>query len=546
MNIKQAEEFQRLLKLIEAHKQLAKSENDLISEAIRWYNGEFHGGEKTDGDTAVAMHSNYSFALLDSMSASLVPQNPRPHCKPRIPDAQDGALMTERVLERDSQATRLDQICRRAVRWAGLARRGAGKVVWSETSQRPCAYVLDPRRLWWDFDVQLDQSGYTIEVTPMKAALVDRRIKKGEYKAKGRPNKGGVFPKWLQGKHGTSDEKKRDKLRGLFEWFTVYEIHLIDKGEVWHIAEGSAAPLLYSDEHLYNSVPNNYVCLSFHDNLIDERGMSDVLLTRNLQIRANELDQLEMEHVLRTIPFFFFDKRAFDSDDLDAIEAAEPGDMIGVSPTEGRKVSEVFWSSPTPGLSPDFTRARQNVAAQLQFLTGLADWLRGLPLDTETATDAALTEMGVRNRMTLRGAEVDNFQKAIFEKMLLLRIEKMGPSEVIHVNLKPSDGATTEVRHGDLVADLDIEIIAYDPLEYNKPLRIAQLLKLRAQLAGAPYVDWVRLDRLIIGLHDEDPSLIVSGPEAPADAAIAAEQDLAQLAGAPENGGPLPPEVMPT
>jgi hypothetical protein len=129
----------------------------------------------------------------------------------------------------------------------------------------------------------------------------------------------------------------------------------------------------------------------------------------------------------------------------------------------------------------------------------------------------ALTEQALKNRFTIRGMRVRQFQTSIVERFLLLRRAMM--REPVDVGGFEPGEPPRQARVEDLAAVLGVEIVAYDPMEYNKGVRRAELLRLRQALAGSPHIDIMKMDREILALHEADPSLVVAPAIPPAAAA---------------------------
>jgi len=553
VNIKQIQ------RLIEAHKEIAKAESKEWAELVRWHNGEFFGGETEGGNTDALMHTNYLFAAADSISAALIPHNPRAHCRPKHPQDTDAARRAERLLTSDFKASRIDEISRLSIRRTILKGRSMAKTVWNPDTKQPEARDIEPVRLWWDFDVPLEESEYVIEVTTLKEHELQKRLKRSKAADGSRPSatyskkglvesSGDQFPRWLMELPDHDTTSKWASVKDIFQWYLIYEVWFPQQGEVVHLMEG-ASDFLFKGKTPYGMVNNPYVMLAFLDNLEDHRGLSDAKLIRNLQARINELQQIQLEHVHRTIPGVMYDERAIGDADIEKLEDVEPGEYKGLSPTEGRSIQDSFAPTPTPTLSPDFYQALRKAEEDLQFVIGLPDWIRGQVNNVETATEMALTENSIRNRFTLRQSRIRRWHEAIAERFLMLRQELMEDPVDIG-GFTPSD-VPVPATPQDVAAVFNMEVVAYDPMDWNKAVRRESMMQVRGMWMGAPHIDIVKIDREIANLMEIDPTVVVDGPQQPGQVAAAAGADPMALAAgaAPEEilagGGPMPPGPMP-
>jgi hypothetical protein len=531
--------------LIDVHLGIARQETDRWSKYLQWYLNRFRTSDtqQNEGDDVeLNEHTNYLFALVDTISASLVPLNPNMHARPESPDAADRALVVERLLRQDIKATRLRKVSRRCIRRTVLFGRAPAKVVWDELIQAPRVYDVKPEWLWWNFEVPFEQSPYYIEYTTVPDEEMQRRLKRPKtpdgrrpaaiYNRKGltgQSMKGG--PHWLRTVlQSNTTRNLTDKVEELFSAHVVYEIYFPREDRCVHLMPG-AEVALYDGPAPYGMVPNPYAIVSFHDRLEDERGLSDAELIDSLQFRMNELSQLAMEHILRSMPWMAYDRDAVDKDSIEALEEAAPGDLVGVSVRQGKTVRDAFAEGPTPSLTPDFYRERSRIQEDIQLISGFPDWARGRNVRAEVATEVALQESALKTRFTQREQDVADFHAEIGNRMLLLRREMMPEDQKVWVpSVERFNDALTD--HGDPVwltsAHLegvrDVDVVPYDPQSYNKPMRREALKGLVGLLKNTgldAIADMPRLMRLIIQLHEEDPSVISSGPMAPADAVAA-------------------------
>lgn len=544
--------------LVDVHEALQKKDSDLWDELTRWYQGVFWGGEATAGNDDVEMHTNYGYALLDSMSASLVPQNPRGHAKPvsHEADVLDRARLAERMLDQDIRGTLLDELTRIAVRQTILAGRWFAKCAWVQALKAPRAQLVDARRLWWDFDVALDASPYIIEARTVRSDWLDAKIAAGAFNPDGLVDARDIqaIPSYLmpRDQRGRQDsqagdglEALRDRVRHLFRDRLIYEVHLLREERMLLFMRDAQAPL-YDGPRPYRLVSNPYVQLGFNDNLRDQRGMSDLVLIRALQQRLNEMDQLAQEHALRSLGGTLYDKAALDEDDAAAVAAMKPGEMRGVKVPNNKDIRHIIATLPGPTLSPDFHIERNRIEASIAFVVGLPEWSRGqISSGEHPATEFALTEQSLKNRFTLRAGRVRDFHRGIVSRFALLRQEFMAEDEEVFVPGLLPDEAPLNAKVDDLMAVAEFEIVAYDPMEYNKTLRRAELMKYRAMWLGAPHIDMVKVDQELARLGDIDPSVVIAGPMAPAQAALGAQTDLAAAAAGLAPGAPMPPVMNP-
>lgn len=530
--------FKLLSELIKLHMQIGKEEADRWDELLRWYNGEFRGGETSAASTVLSEHTNLLFPLVESMSAVLAPTNPRFHAKARGPGFEDQSLYAERLLMRDLQAASWRKVLRKTIRRTIITGRSPVKTVWNDKVQAPRVYDVPPRRLWWDFDMPFTESPYYIEATFVSANEMRRRMKNKSigYNEEGFVQTGAGIPGWLHeaNTRGSKGTDLRRAVDGIFKKHLVFEVVFPHENRCIHIMLDAEKPLL-DGACAYTSVRNPYTMLAYNDNLVDERGIADAQLIRMHQQRLNELNQLAVEHILRSMPWTAYDSSQLDEDEVGAIEEAGPGDLIGLKPSRGKSLRDCLFNGPTPMLSPDFHRERARVDADLRFVVGLPEWIRGQITGAETATDVALTEDATRDRFAQRNADTADMTREVVYRMLLLRQEMMSNKERVFLEDPASAGTGQEVTVEDLMAISDMEVVPHNPEVHNRIVRREALKRLYTMFAstGADrYIDMPRLAKTIVQLHDEDPSLVSAGPLSPAEAEAAAMQNIDMTTGA--------------
>ena len=526
--------------LVRAHQQEQKVEAETWEQVLAWYNGLFTGDGGADQDSD-PMHLNLGFVIVDSVSAALAMHKPRFSGKPVAADKHDLANAAQLAMDRDAKASDLEAVSRRSCRRALAFPRSFAKVVWNPEMKAPRVYDLDPRRVWWDFEVPFEESEYVIEVISIKRKDLERLTKRFTDPAtgkrrEGRLNADGILkspqekgrPQWLLG----HKDRLGDKTSSLWDWLVIYEIHFPREGKMVMFMLG-AEKFLYEGPGPSKLVPNPYTMLTFHDNLRDYRGMSDCSLVKSTQAKINELDELAFQHAVVSIPGTLVDGDMVTEVEVGKLEETAAGAIkrIKLGNTKGKTLRDAVMPEPTPTLSPDFYALRRTLMDSAMLVLGLPDWLRGqVTKNLETATQAALTEQGVKSRFTMRENQVKKFMTDIGERMLLLRQEHMDAKDFVDIGGLAPEGLPDRVTVRELSALVDIEVVAHDPMDFTPEVRLRNLQNLVAQYGASGMLDLERALRRIFKLANEDGSLV-----------IPAQQAAAANAAVDAGAGPTPP-----
>lgn len=516
--------FAQVKELVDAHKKYATEESGDWKLLVEWYNGTF-----SFGSTRFPTYMNLLFMLSDSIGAAMSLDNPRFKMRPVRPsiDLQSIARTAGLVLDADARNSNLKDSINQVSRSCVVFPRAFMKVAWNHHTRAPYTIPLNARQVWWDFGRPFSDSKYVIAAYDYDDDDVKRGLKDG----------------WDREGVATTDHTKsfiRDtptalnNLDRLFKRRVVYEVLFPRKDRCVHFMEGAEKPL-YDGPLPYRTVKNPYVMLSFHDNQRDYRGLSDAMLVRDIQSAINELDATAVEHAVRSVPVTLVDSSALESDTIDAIASAKPGDMIPVDgqKLQGRSLRDAIAAAPSPSLSPDYASIRGQLVDTALWVVGLPDFMRGQARkNLETATQAAQVEYGVKNRFSYRAGKVRQLMEEVGRRMWLLRLEHMHPHERVIVAPEYDEGMARSASVRDLAAMSDVEILAHDPLERSDEQDFQKLASLLGMLGQTGALDVTQVSRRLMELAHQDPELVKDAQEV-----AAAQAQLAQAQGAAQPMG---------
>lgn len=488
-------------RLVRVHHESLKKESQEWDDLIKWYNGE------NIGDPERKMYLNLGFMLADSVGAAMSLRNPRFHLHAKRADLDDKARAGSKVLDQDAQANHLSDRINEMVRKAVLYPRAFAKVVWHSKLRRPHVIALDPRQVWWDKGYKFEEAPYIGATFAFRKDEIEDMVEKG-WNPKGVPDHPAekTRPWWMKSKDKQTDETLADilKLR------LVHEIIFPGENRCVHYMTG-AEKFLYDGPLPYERVANPYVKLSFHSNLKDEGGLSDCQLVKVLQGAINELDETLIDHAKRSVPITLMDQEALGEDAIEAIVDARVGELVGVQGSNmgGRPLSAALAAAPMPTMSPDFYQARRQMHETAMWVVGLPDWMRGQATkNLETATQAAQTEQGMRNRFTYRLGLVNECMRQIGQRMWELRLEHMDPYERVALTPQDQKALPPHATLKDLEAAREIELIAHDPMNASPEADIQKLSNILAQLGPTGALDIAAVAKKMMLLAGLDPSLV--------------------------------------
>lgn len=473
-----------------------------------------------DEDRDLKMETNYPFAYIDTMVASICPTNPQVTISSVDPERRDIAKKWERLANSTMRWNKLYRRGWRSTGHAALCGFGITKTYYDMRRRRPFTTSIHPRRVIWDRSVEdWDDITYIAEATVLRrdqfmARAKRKRMSGGlskppQYKASvAQQAQFTEIPQWLR--KSTSDLTK-DAPKGVFDYVVVWEFYDFVGGNYWHMLDSVEEPL-FEGGLPYERVRNPYDLIVFNDNLEDSRGISDIHLIWNSQMRLNEIDTLELLHALGSMPVNLVDEAAIEDPEsaLDALQHANgPNAHVKLRLKPGRDIRSVFGSTPTVQLSPSFDRMRARTEARMEFTLGLPQYMRGNLGEAEIATEAALANAGLQTRNGRRVRVLEEWQAAVAWKIVALYAENHDPAMPIPV--RDANERTGEVLDfGELGFEdpmnlerdwfFEFEAAPYSPAENDAAIQLQNLQRFAPLLLQSPWVDNQKFVRRLLEL----------------------------------------------
>lgn len=539
--------FEQMRHIIEVHKKKAQHDQKEWDKHRKTYLSEEWAAQDNANLPArlqgkdseeLNLETNYPYAYVDTMVASVCPTNPRVDVfarRERLRDQAEGrAALINDTFYRCDFFKRLWEAARRA----SVFPRSFTKVTWDPRRKRPSFRVLNPHFVWFDQSASIwDDISYIIEVTVMKRSDFERLTKKpgpgnttGRYKAKAA--KGvtfGRFPTWL--KDQARDRASiNDASMEAFEYTVVYEFYDLSeaKGRFYHISEDVEEPLFAGDLP-YRFLRNPFHMLVFNDNLYDLGGVSDVKLIANMQSRLNELETLQLRWLQTSLPFVLFDKMAVDNPEQIAenVQQNSSGGPILIpvdrAVDDQTPISNIFYTVPMPSLPITWDKEAEKLDDKIQYILGIPAYARGAVGTTDVATEVALADTATRTRNGHRQKCIYDLVKWAAIAIIGLYEEYLDPNDPLPVRLLDSDevldltpdgigarkpeyddqGEELDPSSLEDPLDYDYEVSAYSPAENNKLLQLRQLQELFPVLAQGVqpgFVDGAKLYKAVLEL----------------------------------------------
>jgi hypothetical protein len=523
------------LKNIASHVEKFKGgERVLFDKIVRYYQGKFWSDPKEGEASLQKTSTNFIFAITETALSTLVPPNPQVDAQPRNEANAEKVGSAQGVVNLALDTGRYRRELSFAVQNAVLYGRGPTKTVWDAKRDLPVTRSCDPRTVFFDLTATRPEDiRYWYEATLLSEKQVRARIEQGLYKPDVLERPSDAYPTWMlpETKPGTSgyDDAVR-QLKSWQKWWLVYEVYDLEEGKVWHLQEDTDAALL-EDDLVYCP----YDLLSFNFNGEDCRGLSEIAL-----ILSNQEEYNWLETYLLTIQRLQVARIAYDAKALTSDEVANIGDVPigGAAPFNvpaNKTLADCIAQIPMPepgALAFDIlARKREGIA----YVSALADAQRGQVVGARTATELALIEGQLRNRLRSRQNSIDELTEAVAAKHLLLSARYMRNPKIQKLVGKegflPIDPATLEG------VEATFKVVPYSATESNKAVRAEILRSMIEWLERNPDISQFRLTDELLGLLDLDKRVLLTEEE---------RKQMAAAAAAPPAGAPgLPPTPAP-
>jgi len=533
----------KLSTLIERHLNYYESqEKPNFDKARRFYRGDFWSGQTqvTDSTQSLMLCSkNLIYAIADTAISALLGPNPMVAANPRNRISQDAAPAVNGLIEYVFNANRMRRRAATALIDSVLCKRGIFKTGWNVKEDRPTIKVVDPSSLFFDLTVRdVDDIRYWLEATVLPFSEFKNRVETGRYSgAKIKDIRPDRYPKWML---GDRQKSSTDSVRDSFEWITVWEHYDRITNKVQHYVQQSDTVVF---EDAIDYVP--YSMFSLNHSGIDCLGLSEVQLVLSQQETVNDLLTHMKQITYLMIPRVLYDAGRITEEDLNKAMEAQAGSFIGITPENSealRTLATLFYEMPIPqnpaGVKEFVARQEEDAA----FISALAEAARGQVVGARTATEMAIIDAQMKNRLATREGHLNDALEDATAKAFYLCQRYMQKERLVHVT---GNRKWTPVTH-EVIRDVevDFQMVSYNPIRRNPAVLSETLLQALPILMQDPNVDTRRLiEEMIQGLGLPQ-NIIMTEKDVAEKVAIetaAAHQQSLGGAAAPAGGGGGPP-----
>ena len=545
--------------LIEYHKSARQTsgEDDAVTKTRAYLRGDFLGrdwrrNQGADTDNKFFTSKNLIYAITDAAVTGLVGDNPKVSVQGENPESVELEPVVNGRLDKVFDANEIRESCVAALTDGVTVGRGVFKVGWGTDNwlrsgnmmtpmPMPSITTPDPVALFFDDSVRLRKDiSYYLECTPIRKREVDRRIKTKSYQE---GNVSGAnptrYPSWLAAASRTTRDFVANN--SYLGWVEIWEFYDLYERKVYHYL-GDDKKLLLETE-LTHPVP--YSIFSLNHNGVDCTGLSEATLVLNTQEVINDLLTLLNEITYGQIPRVGYDASRIDPDDLKEALRSPAGTLVPLplSDDNGRteRLANLFFPFPYAE-HPEGVREMLSILEDIaSFVSALADAARGQITNARTATEVAVMQAQMSNRLSGRRSRLFDALKDVAYKCI--RLDQL--------YLKGSTWVRTAGR-ADISkfdprairdTDLEFKFIPWNPVQQNPSVIMDAMANLYLALAQSEKINKDGLDAWLARGLGAPESIIRPDAEMQATRLLMAQQ--AGPAGPAGPAGTVDPAVQP-
>tara|TARA_R110002110_G_scaffold53057_4_gene153655 strand:+ start:4338 stop:6059 length:1722 start_codon:yes stop_codon:yes gene_type:complete len=529
----------KLSTLIDRHKQFyERNEKKQFDKARRYYRGDFWFHKSVDIQNSNNLHlcsKNLIYAIADTAVSALLGPNPRVAAMPQNQRSQEAVPAVTGLLQYVFRDNRMRRRAATALIDAVLCKRGIFKTSWNSAKDAPTIKVVDPSSLFFDLTVRdVADIKYWLEATVVPFAEFKARVESGQYKAKMEDVQPDRYPTWILG----DDQKgQADSVRDAFQWVTVWEHYDRENNTVKHYVR-QLDQVVFEDTIEY--IP--YSMFSLNQSGVDCLGLSEVQLVLNQQETVNDL----LTHMKRItylqVPRILYDAGRISEEDLNKAVEASVGSFVGMSPQNSeslRTIASLFYEMPMPQTPQGVVAFIDRQEGDAAFISALAEAARGQVVGARTATEMAIIDAQMKNRLATREGHLNDALEDVAAKAYYLCRKYMRGEKMIRIAGNRKWAAVTL----DTIQDVDVEfeMVSYNPIKTNPAVMIETLLQLIPLLQQDPNIDARQLSEELIKGLGMPTSLLMPEEDVAEAAQMQMEQQQQMALGGAAAGGGGPP-----
>lgn len=243
--------------------------------------------------------------------------------------------------------------------------------------------------------------------------------------------------------------------------------------------------------------------------------MGELESIEELQYELNNTRSQMMNHRKRFARKWIYDKEAFDTDGIKALESDEDNTMVPVDTNGQMDIQKAVAPMPSIGTPPDFYNQSELIQQDMDRVSGTSDYMRGATANIRrTATEAAMLQDAMNSRAADKLSRIESTLSEVGGRLVQLMQLYMVGEKVIRVVGAKGNGAWVRFDKDYIAGEFDYEVEAGSTQPMNESFRrqsALQLVDAMAPFVGSGVVDPQALARHVLqfGFGIKDPTLFM-------------------------------------
>jgi hypothetical protein len=194
-----------------------------------------------------------------------------------------------------------------------------------------------------------------------------------------------------------------------------------------------------------------------------------------------------MNHRKRFARKWLYDKEAFDTDGIKALESDEDNTMVPIDTNGQMDIQKAVAPMPSIGTPPDFYNQSELIQQDMDRVSGTSDYMRGATANIRrTATEAAMIQDAMNSRAADKLSRIESTLSEVGARLIQLMQLYMVGEKVVRVVGARGQGAWVQFDKDFIAGEFDYEVEAGSTQPMNESFRRQSALQLVD--AMAPFV----------------------------------------------------------
>jgi len=387
-----------------------------------------------------------------------------------------------------------------------------------EDDDRPYIERISPFDIYVDPDARGPKDMKWI-AQRIRRPLGDVRVD-SRYDAKHRKMVGGTHvSRWSSEDARDGRDVVDDPDTSPYAYVDVWEVYDLRRNEVSTFAQSCEDGFLIAPKPIPFPFGHPFVMIRNYEVPDHFYPMGELESIEELQYELNNTRSQMMNHRKRFARKWLYDKEAFDTDGIKALESDEDNTMVPVDTNGQMDIQKAVAPMPSIGTPPDFYNQSELIQQDMDRISGTSDYMRGATAQIRrTATEAAMIQDAMNSRAADKLSRIESTLSQCGARVIQLMQMYMTGEKLIRVVGSKAVPAWINFDSDYIAGEFDYEVEAGSTQPMNESFRrqsALQLVDAMAPFVGQGIVDPMALARHVLqfGFGIKDPTMFMGQPQ---------------------------------